>query len=238
MPLLVPSRRRGHEHLDHPHLMDGAAAIRELRDVTRTNRLFGGTAAVLAEVAAVWRADVSRASPLTLLDIGTGLGDIPARARAAAQAAGVPLVTLGLERAEALAAAARPMLSHSVVGDGFRLPFADRSIDIITCSQVLHHFAEPEATALLRECDRVAKRRVIVSDLRRSWLAAVGVWLASWPLGFSAWARHDGVLSVLRGFTVAELVSLAQRITQAPVAARERLGFRVTCSWTPTGFLA
>ncbi len=215
--------------------MDGAAAIRELRDVTRTNRLFGGTAAVLAEVAAVWRGVREPATPLTMLDIGTGLGDIPAGAAVAARAAGVPLVTLGLERAEALAVAARSALSHSVVGDGFRLPFADRSIDIITCSQVLHHFEEPEALALLRECDRVARRRVIISDIRRSWIAAGGVWLASWPLGFSPGSRHDGVLSVLRGFTVAELVTLAQRITTAPVAARERLGFRVTCSWTPTG---
>jgi SAM-dependent methyltransferase len=235
MPALVPSRRRGHEHLDDPHLIDGAQAIRELRDVTRTNQLFGGTAAVLAEVAAVWRGDAGRAAPLTLLDIGTGLGDIPARAGAAARDAGVALVTVGLERAESLAAAARPAVSHSVVADGFRLPFAARSIDIITCSQVLHHFAEPDAEALLRECDRVARRRVIISDLRRSWIAAGGVWLASWPLGFSRWARHDGVLSVLRGFTVAELVALAQRITEAPIAARERLGFRVTCSWTPTG---
>lgn len=228
--MFVPDRRRGVEFLDAPHELPGDQAVRELADVTRTNALFGGTRAVLAELAAVLPQLPSRA---TLLDVGTGLGDIPARAAAIARRAGRTLVTLGLERAESVARAARRAVTAPLVADAFRLPFADRSIDVVTCSQVLHHFEEPEALALLAECDRVARHRVIVSDLRRSWWAAAGVWSASWPLGFSPWARHDGVLSVLRGFTAAELTVLGRRVTSADVAARNRPGFRVTCSWTP-----
>jgi SAM-dependent methyltransferase len=230
MGLLVPARRRGTEFLDAPHAIPGEQAVRELADVTRTNALFGGTSAVLAELRGCLPALPARA---TLLDVGTGLGDIPARAAAVARRAGCTLLTLGLERAEALARAARGRVQAALVADAFRLPFADRSVDVVTCSQVLHHFEEPEALALLAECDRVARRRVIVADIRRSWWAAAGVWGASWPLGFSAWARHDGVLSVLRGFTVPELAALARRVTPAPVAARARRGFRVTCAWTP-----
>lgn len=226
----VPARRRGVEHLDEPHRLPGEAAVRELTDVARTNALFGGTAAVTAEVRAACRTLPPKA---TLLDVGTGLGDIPRRAARTAAAHGVTLTTIGLERAAALASAARPALDAAVVGDAFALPFATRSVDVVTCSQVLHHFAEPEALSLLGELDRVARHRVIVADIRRSWAAAAGVWAASWPLGFSRWARHDGVLSVLRGFTAGELASLARRVTRADVTARNRRGFRVTCSWTP-----
>ena len=73
------------------------------------------------------------------------------------------------------------------------------------CSQVLHHFSASEAAKLLREMDRVARVRVVVSDLRRSWIAAAGLWLVSFPLRFHAVSRHDGVVSVMRGFTPEEL---------------------------------
>jgi ubiquinone/menaquinone biosynthesis C-methylase UbiE len=32
-----------------------------------------------------------------------------------------------------------------VRGNALKLPFRDKSIDIVMCSQVLHHFREPEA---------------------------------------------------------------------------------------------
>ena len=101
------------------------------------------------------------------------------------------------------------------------------------CSQVLHHFAGRQASELLREMDRVARVRVIVSDLRRSWIAAAGLWLVSFPLRFHAVSRHDGVVSVMRGFTPAELVdTVYEAIARRPVAHRRRV-FRVTTSWAP-----
>ena len=118
-------------------------------------------------------------------------------------------------------------------GDALRLPFATRSVDVVTCSQLLHHFTEADGARLLAELDRVARRRVIVSDLRRSYLAAGGFWLASWPLGFHKVTRHDGVVSVMRGFTAPELGALVEEaVGRAPRVAR-RLGWRVTASWVP-----
>jgi SAM-dependent methyltransferase len=231
--VLVPARRRGHELLDEPHTVDPVRIVRELRDVVRANTLFGGTRAVMAELATLFAE--RRGSSLTLLDVGTGLGDIPARAAALARTYDVTLVAVGLERAEALARAALRGLSGALVADAFHLPFANHSVDVIICSQLLHHFPEADAEVLLRELSRAASQRVIVSDLRRSWFAAAGVWLASFPLGFSPASRHDGALSVLRGFRVSELAALAARATGGAVAieARDRLGFRVTASWTP-----
>ena len=92
----------------------------------------------------------------------------------------------------------------------------------------------PTLHRLLRELDRVARVRVIVSDLRRSWAAAIGLWLASYPLGFHPHSRHDGVTSVMRGFTQFELGTLILDSTSRPAVTRNRVGFRITAHWSPT----
>jgi ubiquinone/menaquinone biosynthesis C-methylase UbiE len=140
---------------------------------------------------------------------------------------------MGLDSALELARASRPVLTLAVCGDALRLPFADHSVDIVMCSQVLHHFAGADALQLLREMNRVARVRVIVSDLRRSWIAAAGLWLASFPLRFHAVSRHDGVVSVMRGFTPEELVDTVREAVARKTVVHRRRAFRVTTSWAP-----
>ncbi|MBI2797037.1 MAG: methyltransferase domain-containing protein [Gemmatimonadetes bacterium] len=228
----MPARRRGHERLDDPRAAGAEVVVRELRDVTRANALFGGTHAVVREVCDALSAPPRRAA-VTLVDVGTGLGDIPRAAAAAVARLGIRLESCGVELSEAAARAAHGGMTAAVCADAFRLPFADGSVDLVTCSQLLHHFEGEQAVALLREMDRVAAHRVIVSDLRRSWIAAAGLWAASWPLGFHPHSRHDGVTSVLRGFRRAELQALAAGATGAAVRTVNRAGFRVTASWRP-----
>jgi len=227
--ILTPRRVRGVEILDSPGV-DPKIVTRSLADVARANALFGGTSSALHEVREVLK-EVPRDA--TLLDVGTGLGDIPCRAREEARRTGVELTTIGLDSAIELASASRSSVDYSVCADALHLPFRDNSIDIVMCSQVLHHFAGREAAELLHEMDRVARVRVIVSDLRRSWIAAAGLWLLSFPLRFHAVSRHDGVVSVMRGFTPEELAdTVHEAIARRPVAHRRR-AFRVTTSWAP-----
>ena len=229
--LLTPRRRRGHEILDDA-AVDAQVRERSLDDVARANLLFGGAGAVLGEL----RETLGRARgrELTLLDVGTGVADIPRRAAHEAERLGVRLTTIGLDAAECLAATARRRAGLvPVCGDALALPFADASVDVVTCSQLLHHFAEADALRVLGELDRVARARVIVADLRRSWLAAAGLWVASFPLRFHPISRHDGVVSVLRGFTADELRTAVRGATGHGAEVRRRIGFRLTASWTP-----
>jgi len=230
--MLTPARRRGTEILDDPS-SDPALAIRSLRDVALANALFGGRRAVVQEVRALLCVIPPGGRAYSLLDVGTGLGDIPRSAQRVAESLQVPLTTVGVELVPQLARAAQPACTHVLAADAMRLPFADRSIDIVTCSQVLHHFDTPAAEQLLQECTRVARKVVIIGDLRRSWFAVAGLWTASFLLGFHPVSRHDGVVSVLRGFTRHELRALIERATGRPVMTRGRLGFRVVACWTP-----
>jgi ubiquinone/menaquinone biosynthesis C-methylase UbiE len=233
--LLTPQRRRGHEILDDPEVDDDVRA-RSLADVARSNVMFGGSHAVQAELATVL--GVTGVQSMSLLDVGTGIGDIPALATKSWRARGLTLTAYGIDIRPSILREARALGIVPICADALALPIASKSVDIVICSQTLHHFEATEAVAVLRELDRVARERVIVSDIRRSWLAAAGIWLASYPLGFHPVSRHDGVVSVLRGFTTGELSQLIQRATKQTPVARRRIGFRTTASWTPATLAA
>jgi SAM-dependent methyltransferase len=224
---LLPNRRLVPEILDDPATAPGLR-VRSLRDVRRSNLLLGGRRAVLAALEPLLRSLGERA---TLLDVGTGLADIPVAARARARRAGVALTAFGIDSAPSLAREAGPLLDGAACADARRLPFPDAAVDVVTCSQLLHHFDDAGIAELLRELDRVARRYVVVGELRRSWLAACGFWLVAWPLRFHAITRHDGVVSVLRGFTAEELARHVQSSTGRRARVRRHLGFRLTATW-------
>jgi SAM-dependent methyltransferase len=231
--LITPPRRRSFEYLDAPGV-DPRLVRRSLADVALANALFGGTRAVLLELGLVLPELTDSA---TLLDVGSGVGDIAARARELASHKGVDLSLITIDMAETLAVASRARTGNAVRGNATALPFADRSVDIVMCSQTLHHFDDASAACVLRELDRVARVRVIISDLRRSWLAAAGLWLASFPLGFHPVSRHDGVVSIMRGYTRDELRRLVHASVGRAPNVKQHMGWRVTATWRPDGAL-
>jgi SAM-dependent methyltransferase len=219
---------RGFEYLDDPNV-DPRVVRRSIADVATSNRFFGGTHAVLAELGPLLR----KRDELTLLDVGSGAGDITASAQSLAARRDVRISSFAIDSAEELAPVSRHRGNVALCGDARRLPFSDRSVDVVVCSQVLHHFANDEAVKVILEMDRVAREMVIVSDLRRSWFAAAGIWLASFPLRFHPVSRHDGVVSVMRGFTTSELRELVwSAIGRKPEVRRHPL-FRITACWNP-----
>lgn len=230
-PLTPAARRSAAEVLDQPGCDEGLRE-RSLTDVARANRLLGGTHAVLAELRTLLPAMSALGREVTLLDVWTGLGDIPVAARRACARAGIPLRTIGLDAAPSLAQASGRRLDDAVAADALALPIASGGVDMVTCSQVLHHFTRESAVRLLREMDRVARVGVIVSDLRRSWLAAGGLWAVSFPMGFHPVSRADGMLSVLKGFTAAELRDLVTEAVGVTPRVTRRIGWRLTTSWT------
>jgi hypothetical protein len=230
--LLTPSRRRGVEILDDPDC-DAPLRERSLSDVTRANRWFGGTRAAVRALEELLP-DLRRLGrPVTLLDVGAGLCDVTRRVTEVAGERGVTVRAVGCDFAESLLRSPRCGGLQRLVADARRLPVRDRSVDLVLCSQLLHHFSGSEATAVLAELNRVAAVGVIVSDLRRSWLAAGGLWAVSYPMRFHPVSRHDGVTSVLRGFVVNELAEMIRSATGREAVVRRHLGWRLTATWRP-----
>lgn len=221
------------EMLDDPHA-DDATVLASLGDIERINRAFGNARVVARRLGAFW-ADLPPGTRLTLLDVGTGLGDLPRAAARTAARRGVQLALVGLERHAAAARGARQGGGlAALVADGGALPFGDRSVDLVLCAKLLHHLPGERGRRLLAELDRVARRGVVVLDLRRSAIAAAGIWLASFPMRFTRATRRDAVISVLRGFTGPEL---ARACAAAGVRAdvRRHPGFCLTAAWRTGG---
>ncbi len=198
-----------------PELLDGqiedSPELHEnLRDMARANRLLLSNRGVLRRVEA-WAARVPAHLPITIIDVATGAGELPRAIAAWARDAGRCAHIVASDREQSIAAMARRESRGWPIDvarhDALHMPFADASVDIVTCAFALHHFSPPAAAGLLREMARVARIGVIVTDLRRSYAAHWGARLLAIGVR-NRLSRHDGPLSVLRAYTPREVEAI------------------------------
>jgi hypothetical protein len=171
-------------------------------------------------------------SRLTLLDLGTGLGDLPRVAERWGARRRLRLVPVGLEVNRAAATLARKQGLPVALACAGSAPLRDKSVDVVLVSQVAHHLTGDSVVRLLRTCDRLARVAVIVGDLHRHPLAAPAFWVGGRLLGFDRVTLHDGVTSIKRGFSPSELLDLMRRAGVAGTVHR-RPGFRLVATWAP-----
>jgi ubiquinone/menaquinone biosynthesis C-methylase UbiE len=165
-------------------------------------------------------------SVLTLLDVGTGAGDLPLEAVRWGRRHGIRIHPLGLDRSPTAAGLARENGVASLVACAGTLPVRSRSVDIVLVSQVMHHLRRDAALRLLSECHRAARTAVIVTDLARARLAVAGFWVASRVLQFDQATRTDGITSVRRGYSLEEFEELF-RAAGLEARAFRRPGYRL-----------
>jgi ubiquinone/menaquinone biosynthesis C-methylase UbiE len=218
----------GVEALDAPTL-DPATARATLADIATANLLFGGQSAVTWGVERLLEGRPPPAA-LRVLDVGAGLGDVLVHLQHRFEREGVRVEPLALDwhRTATTVTGARGL--PSIAADALALPIADRSVDIVIASQLLHHFSPKAARDVIRELDRVARLGVVIADIRRTFVAAWGIWIAAVLLGFHRVSRRDGVLSVRRGFTLRDLASLTEE-AGVSAAVHRRPGFRLVAHW-------
>ena len=220
----------GAERLDDP-AADPEVVTASLRNIARANRWFGGSAAMRRGLARALR-DVPPTTTVTLLDLGTGLGDLPRAAVRWAARRGVRLVPLGLERSPVAARLAASEGVPCVVACAGVTPLRNKSVDVVLLSQVAHHLSEESAVRLFRECDRIARRAVVVADLRRGRLGPFAFWVGARALRFDPVTIADGMTSIRRGYTAAELRGLL-RAAGVRATVERRPGYRLVATWHP-----
>lgn len=124
-----------------------------------------------------------------ILDVGCGGGGLGAALQQANP-------TWRIEGAEVKPRGGEPIPVHRMQEE--TLPFADDSYDVVMLADVLHHTHAP--VALLQECARVARRKVVVKDhLRHGWFSYLRIclldWLANKPYGihcpFTYWNQQE-----------------------------------------------
>jgi ubiquinone/menaquinone biosynthesis C-methylase UbiE len=184
-----------------------------LVELRRVNTWLGDTRALrqtlLAEIEQLGLKEFS------VLDVGAGSGELLRAAASWARSRNLRGTFAGVElnarsvRAIAEESKRFPEIS-AVLGDGFRLPFADGSFDYVVCSLFTHHFENHAVVELLRELNRIARRSMFVIDLHRHPIAYYFYTTIGRLFLHNRLLREDGALSILRSFKPEELVRLAQ----------------------------
>jgi 2-polyprenyl-3-methyl-5-hydroxy-6-metoxy-1,4-benzoquinol methylase len=220
----------GEELLDDPGA-DPRIVAESLRNIARANRWFGGSGAVRFGLNRALR-DVPPGTTLSLLDLGTGLGDLPQVAVRWGARRGIRVTPCGLELNRAAARLAQATGLATAVGCAGAPPVRDKSVDVVLVSQVAHHLTNESIVLLFRTCDRLARRAVIIADLRRHPLAPASFWCGARLLRFDSVTRADGMTSLRRGFREDELVKLLRDAGVRGQVERRR-GFRLVATWVP-----
>jgi len=176
-----------------------------LREMAMLNRLPGG---IGDSIRAVERLLDGKADA-TVLDIGTGGGDFVrrlARERAAhVIAADVSADVLEITRRNLADTKDVTVLQADVLA----LPLGDAEVEVAHASMLIHHLEPPDVVRALLEMRRVARRGIVINDLRRGQIALAVTAATVLALSRGAYTRHDGVLSARRAYTLPELDQLA-----------------------------
>ena len=210
MSLDLRSREtKARELMDDP-ACDVAALTRTYARFQVVNRLVSGWRRSYLRLV---RPLLSDARTTTLLDVGSGGGDLPRALARWARRDGLLLEVLGIDpdpRAHAYAVA-----QPATAGVGFAratttdLLAAGERFDVVISNHLLHHLDGPTLRQLLSESEQLATRLVVHSDLLRSRVAYLGWAVASWPAGHDSFLFTDGLLSIRRSYRPAELVAAA-----------------------------
>jgi len=198
------------ELMDLPNQEENALRS-DLENIARLNCTFGGRKAVEK----IFRLLSGQARRLILIDLASGYGDQGRNLIERAQARQTEVTVVALDvQFQTLQIARRATPSNQkmffVQADARQLPFRKQSADLVFCNLALHHFADKDALAVLREMKRVGRLGLACVDLVRSRLAAFCIWLLTTFLIRDPMVRHDARLSIRRAFTHDEMKSLAQ----------------------------
>ena len=184
---------------------------RDLRNLRQLNRWFGSYALIQYFL----RRWIKTGANMRIVDLATGSGDIPRLVVNHARTIGATVKIDAVEQNLATVSIARKFSSaypeiSIIEGNILEFQAAD-PYDMVLCSLVLHHFSSEDAVRLLRNCRELSREFVLVSDLRRSYLATIGVYVLTATVFREPMTRTDGRLSAARAFSSAEFRSMAER---------------------------
>ncbi|WP_050767155.1 class I SAM-dependent methyltransferase [Pseudarthrobacter chlorophenolicus] len=155
---------------------------------------------------------VLSAGPASILDIGSGGGDLAVMLARWAARDGLAVRVTGVDPDPRAAAFARTRTP--IPGVDFRqahtaeLVSEGAAFDVVISNHVLHHLGTEEFNELLVHSDVLARKKALHNDLRRSAVAFALFGVATLPLR-NSFIREDGLTSIRRSYTGAELSALA-----------------------------
>ena len=203
MPAVDLGRRSAElELLDLDGADRGAIAVC-LRDLERINRWTGAYRVTLRWLDQL-HLEVTPKRPITVLDAGSGGGDMLRRIRAWARARGLEVRLIGVDRNPHATAAAAAATRYDagiryVTADLFDLP-RELPVDVVVSALFSHHLDDVRLIDFLRWMEERARLGWLINDLHRHRLPWLVAHHGARLLRMHSLVRHDAPLSVARAF--------------------------------------
>lgn len=158
-------------------------------------------------------ADRADKREVSLLDIGCGGGDVARSIARWARQDGLRISVTAIDpdaRAYAFASRMpevdgvtyRQAHSTELVAEGL-------TFDVVISNHILHHLEAMELAGVLRDSELLCQGLAIHNDLKRSNAAYLLFLAGFWPVGWGSYICGDGLVSIKRSYTPAELRAAA-----------------------------
>jgi len=218
-------RARGSEFLDRPDA-DPRLVEQGYQFMKVVNRIGGGIRVVryflAQELSRSAKTDTAR-----VLDIGAGDCDIPLAVTRWADRQGYQVQFTCLDHDPKAVELSRSRIARchchnvqAIQADVFTYQPVDE-FDYAVGSMTFHHFTDDEIDRLLAHLRGFVRKAVLINDLHRCLANYLACFLLALPVDREI--RHDGLLSILRGFKPRELAQLLAQ--HDPAAAVRRMRF-------------
>jgi SAM-dependent methyltransferase len=199
---MLAQRSIAQELMDDPSLpaSDYADVVADLAQVNTVTMARRPTLAFLEQA-------IGNTTSFRLLDVGYGEGDMLRAIAKWAEARGIAAQLVGVDlnpSSESAARAATPVAMPIEYRTGDYAELADEPFDFIVSSLVAHHMSEAQLVAFLAFMDAHARKGWFVNDLHRHGFAYVGFPILARLMNWHKIVRHDGQLSIARGYRPAE----------------------------------
>ncbi|MBW7460229.1 methyltransferase domain-containing protein [Paenibacillus sepulcri] len=181
----------------------GGPELREApRHLRRLNRIFAAAAPTLLGVRRLWM-EAGRPASLSILDAGSGSGDVNAHLLNWADRNKIAMTITLVDLTEEACVEARILFRNEprvkvIRKDLFALQ--EGIADVVTGTQFVHHFPEDELPGVVERLLDVSRLGVVINDIHRHFIPWSAVWLTARLISKNPYIRHDGPLSVAKGF--------------------------------------
>ncbi|KAA1244670.1 methyltransferase domain-containing protein [Aquimarina sp. RZ0] len=214
--LIDLSKRSNEEELmDDPNVTEEALNV-ALSDISRVNRLLGGTSITVKAVF-----NQIKKTPVVkkwvLIDLGCGDGEMLRYIAKHARKENISIQLIGIDTNDKCIVRARkmsveyPEISY-YTQDIFKLTKQDFNCDIIICTLTLHHFGDEGIKKVLKKSMELVSTAVIINDIHRNQMTYYLFKLFSFFFIQGYVAKNDGLVSIKRGFKREELVNFAKEL--------------------------
>ncbi len=201
-----------------------------MNDLRKVNKWLGGNKITLNAVSYLLEGH-SKEKEITIIDLGCGDGEMLRQCATYGAMHGYKFKFIGIDfNPNILKEAIKKSESFSnisflktdVFSEGNSLP----NCDIALATLFLHHFSNKKIELLVKQLSEKATIGVVVNDLERSRSAFVLFKVASEIFLKTKVARHDGLVSIARGFKKEELTLISKKIPNQHSSIQWRWAFR------------